>query len=65
MADPLEEVRRTASIARRAVDRAEDTAIVRDAAIVAAWRAGVSVRDIASAAGLSHQRVSQIVRRDA
>jgi lambda repressor-like predicted transcriptional regulator len=35
----------------------------RDEAIRAAWRNGHTLRDIATAAGLSYQRVAQIVRR--
>lgn len=52
---PLESVRRATAKATAAAD-------ARDEAIRAAAAAGFSTRQIAEAAGLSHQRVHQIVR---
>lgn len=46
---------------RKATDRAVRAAADRDAAIAAAYREGHTLREIAAAAGLTFQRVHQIV----
>jgi DNA-binding NarL/FixJ family response regulator len=48
---------------RRAAERAAAAASERDEAIVDAHKAGLTLKAIAAEAGLSFQRVHQIVRR--
>lgn len=59
----LRRVRETAARAGEADKAATKATRERDAAIVAAWRAGATIRACADAAGISYQRVAQIVRR--
>jgi transposase len=49
---------------RDAARKAERSRVVRDARIVAAHVAGCSLREVAVAAGVSHQTVKNIVERD-
>jgi len=61
MGDNLMAVRQAAERWRTAEGAAARARAERDTAIRAAYAAGASVREIAAAAGLSYQRVSQIV----
>lgn len=48
---------------KECAEKMEEVREARDAAIREAWLSGEIYRDIAEAAGLSHQRVAQIVQR--
>ena len=55
------DLRRVERACQRVVDSREEL----EAAILAAHRSGETYRDIAQAAGISHQRVGQIVKKAA
>jgi transposase-like protein len=58
-----EAARRMLQLVRHGVQKAERAIASRDAAIREAHRAGASLRDIATVAGVSHTTVKRIVER--
>lgn len=55
--------RDTARNLSRAADKAREWTVERDRRIVAAVAAGASLREVATAVGLSHSAVDKIVKR--
>lgn len=51
----------TSAAYRRSVARLEETTAKRDAAIVAAWRAGLTYPEMAALADVSRTRVAQVL----